>query len=370
MGSLVGLAAKFALRAILGQTLKRRNAMGDQPTGRPKVSVVVPVHNGERFLGECLDSLVEQTLAGLEIVIVDDASTDRSPSILARYKEEHPNLFRIVRLDPNRGVSVARNTGIDQARGEFLAFVDADDIVDPTMYERLLNVVEPSVDVVSCGLRLINVDGDPLDSVPYPMSAGTVVSGASMQALLTTAFTSKLLWSPWRSIYRRSLIMEEHIRFDSGIRKGEDSLFNLEVLSRADGCRAVDDVLYSYRKHGNSVTARPLPSERGNLDTLSERVRDVVKAQGLPPSVLEDFYRYILTSDLPMALVRLAGNAESRAQISALRASPNVEAALGTVPLSTLHAPLQVRLLLALLKRAPVRLVDLLVGFQRRLSQR
>src|SRR3954449_5241960 len=108
----------------------------------PRVSVVVPIYNVEPYLGDCLDSLAAQTFRDLEIVMVDDGSTDRSGEIARDYGARDPR-FRLVER-PNGGLSAARNTGIDAARGEFLAFVDSDDVVAPTAYERLVAALDAS----------------------------------------------------------------------------------------------------------------------------------------------------------------------------------------------------------------------------------
>src|SRR3954470_10398453 len=108
----------------------------------PRVSVVVPIYNVEPYLRHCLDSLAAQTFTDLEVVMVDDGSTDRSAEIARAYSARDPR-FRLVR-QPNRGLSAARNTGIDATGGEFLAFVDSDDVVAPTAYEQLVDALDAS----------------------------------------------------------------------------------------------------------------------------------------------------------------------------------------------------------------------------------
>ena len=101
----------------------------------PKLSVVVPVYNVENYLSKCLDSILKQTLEDIEIICVNDGSTDGSANILQDYKKKDPRI--IVLEQENQGLGAARNTGIRTARGEYIGFVDSDDFIEPTMYEKL-----------------------------------------------------------------------------------------------------------------------------------------------------------------------------------------------------------------------------------------
>lgn len=325
----------------------------------PAVSVIVPIYNGAAHIRECLDSLFAQTLESLEIIVVDDASTDETDSILGKYVQRSGGRLQVLTQRTNQGVSAARNRGIDAARGAFVAFVDADDIVRPRMYEHLLELADSlSLDVASCGIQLFDGEGGLSQPIPYPMRPGVLYDSPKMRVLLETGFTSKLLWAPVRSLYRRSLIQAHDVRFDTLIRKGEDSLFNLEVLTRARGCAAVEDAYYLYRKHAGSVTARPLSSETRNLEELGNRVTRFFVEEGFPTAATDDFYRYVLSSDLPTALVRLAGHPGSREELGRLRSSHHVCIALRHLLSQKPRLPLRVWLLLLLFKYLPGWLVS------------
>lgn len=104
----------------------------------PKVSVIIPVYNTEKYLRKCLDSVCNQTLSDIEIICVNDCSPDNSLEILNEYAQKD-NRIKVINFEENKGVSIARNTGIDSATGEFIGFVDADDFVDLDFYEKLYN---------------------------------------------------------------------------------------------------------------------------------------------------------------------------------------------------------------------------------------
>lgn len=329
----------------------------------PAISVIIPVFNGSAHIRECLDSVLAQGVDGLEIIIVDDASTDDTPAILEEYSKASGNLVRVLRQSSNQGVSAARNRGTEAARGTYLAYVDSDDILRPDMYQHLIDLAENlDLDVVSCGMQQFNEEGDLLGVIAYPMRESVLYQNSAIRLELQSGFTSKLLWFPVRSLYRRSLVQNHAIRFDTSIKKGEDSLFNLEVLSRAQACGVVKEAYYLYRKHAASVTARPLPSESQNIEALAERVTRFLTEQGFPRMATDDFYQYILSSDLPTALVRLAGHPGSLAEIRKLRSSQHVRAALSYLGWTRPRLPWRTRLLLKLFEYAPSSVVGVVLG--------
>lgn len=122
----------------------------------PKVSVIVPVYNSEQELRDCLDSLVEQTEKDIEIIVIDDASTDNSPEIEAEYQKKYPNV-KVYRNERNLGQSETRNRGIELAEGDYIAFLDSDDYVNPGMYEELYQAaVENNMpELISTGLKFV-----------------------------------------------------------------------------------------------------------------------------------------------------------------------------------------------------------------------
>ena len=119
-----------------------------------KVSILVPVSNLEKYFRKCLDSLVNQTLRDIEIICINDGSTDDSLNVLQEYASEHLNV--IVIDQENQGVSIARNNGINKAQGDYIGFVDPDDWVEPDMFKILYEkAVKTGVDIVECDYRMV-----------------------------------------------------------------------------------------------------------------------------------------------------------------------------------------------------------------------
>lgn len=321
----------------------------------PILSVVVPVHNAGPYLAECLAALKAQTLTGLEIIAVDDGSTDGSSDELAR--AARAGGLRLVSQRPARGPSSARNAGLSVARGTWVAFVDADDTVAPEMYETMLAAARPGVEVVSCGLQLTDESGRPRERVPFPLPPARCYDHEALHEELHSAFGRHLLWYPVRSLYSRELLTRIGLRFDEGIRKGEDSVFNLRALDAATGLAVVPDCLYRYRKHPASATARPLADEAGNVERLGGAISKAHAAGGFDVRAIKDFQRQVLASDLPTALVRLRRTPDLLVQVRRLLATEVVQQALTTQNPLTLPAPLRVRALLVLCRLGLVRLV-------------
>lgn len=207
-----------------------------------KISVVVPVYNTEKYLARCLDSLLAQTYKALEIIVVDDGSTDKSGEIADFYtkKDERIQVLHI----QNGGVSNARNQGIARATGEYIAFVDSDDTVRENMYERLMDVaLKTGADIVSSNL-LINgeVITHPLkENYLYPqqeVKKEILPSFSRNGAIAITAFTNKIIKS--------QIIKENHLEFYVGFSYQEDLMFMINVLANISSFYYLPEAFYEY----------------------------------------------------------------------------------------------------------------------------
>ena len=227
---------------------------------QPKVSVIIPVYNCEAFLPQCIDSLRAQTMQELEMIFVCDASPDDSLSILRRY-EEQDSRIRVIAFEQNRGVSAARNAGIELASGEFVIFCDSDDWVEPRMYARLYAMAaEHDADIAFC--RVFKDYENKQENVPLGFATGTRFDENAIRETLIPAMLSKekdsddlpLSGYTPRNLFRRE-VLEKH-RFREEIRYAEDLLFIVECMLDSKAAVALDEAYYHYRFHGGSVTKR------------------------------------------------------------------------------------------------------------------
>ncbi len=185
------------------------------------ISVIVPVYNVSLYLRRCLDSILNNTWTHLEVICINDGSTDNSLQILQEYKEKDP---RIIIIDQeNGGVSVARNTGLRVASGEFIAFIDSDDWIHPQYFKMLMHAQSlANADCVVCGVEQTNCE---ILNTSSCIEENISIVTTNVSAILKDRFARTRIWG---RIYRRDLLGE--LRFVPGIRLAEDTIFNLTFL--------------------------------------------------------------------------------------------------------------------------------------------
>lgn len=207
------------------------------------VSVIVPVYDVEKYLDECLSSLVNQTLSELEIIVVNDGTKDNSQSIIDHYVKQYPN--KVVSLiKENGGLGDARNYGIPYAKGEYIGFVDSDDIVHLEMYEKMFNKAKlEDSDLVLCDLEYF-----------YETSSEKMVKEGLVQIenidVNKTVFLSPLF--AWNKLYRRSLFIESGLKYPVGLWY-EDIPVTVPFFTLAKKISYVHETLIYYRQRSTSI---------------------------------------------------------------------------------------------------------------------
>lgn len=211
---------------------------------KPLISIIVPVFNSAPFLERCLTSLLEQSYKNTEIILVDDGSTDNSPTICDLFAEKESRI--VVIHQKNLGVSVARNTGITCARGNLLAFIDADDYISTQMIEKLFNrITSDQADVAICGYKKVDEKGNELRVITI---SDAVVSGK--QAIkMHYQNTAGIMVLPVNKLYHKKLF--EHIRFPEGKRCEDEALF-YRILDLCERVSILSEPYYCYVQHENS----------------------------------------------------------------------------------------------------------------------
>ncbi len=218
-----------------------------------RLSIIVPVYNAAGWLRTCLQSLTHQTLQDLEIICVDDGSTDASLAVLQEHAAKDTRIKVIHQA--NAGVSVARNRGLDAATGEYVTFVDADDWVEPVAYEMALSAFTPKVDLVCYGTV---VDG----TAPAGLEAycNLIPEGA---AVADPGRLSSMNASLWNKVYRNSLIKKCHLHFPSGVAYGEDAAFFFCYAAVMEGeMYGIPRKWYHYVQNAGSAMANPAIGEK------------------------------------------------------------------------------------------------------------
>jgi glycosyltransferase involved in cell wall biosynthesis len=215
-----------------------------------KVSIIVPVYNVEKYLRECLDSLVNQTLKDIEIICINDASPDNSLKILKEYKKKNPKLIKIIDLKKNVGQGCARNHGLDKAQGEYISFVDSDDYVDVTMCEKLYAFAKKNgADLVQFNYMEFFEKNYKNQNSIVKRTNSKYFSGPDL-CVPREKFISKATVVVWARFCHRSTW--DNIRFPDLVH--EDVAIYFFHLVRAQKIVKLEDSLYFYRKRICSIT--------------------------------------------------------------------------------------------------------------------
>lgn len=207
------------------------------------VSIIIPIYNAEKYLAECLGNVVNQTLGDIEIILVNDASTDNSMSIIRDCKEQYPDKVLVIDSEENRGAGGARNLGLEVCSGEYVGFVDSDDIIDVTMYKKLYaKAKEGGYDVVDCGyykqasdMAILHISDEQTGILTEEKRKHIIVGGGYI--------VSKL--------FRRGLFEDEQLRFRRNVIL-EDADFLTYLYGTIHSIGVVKEVLYCYRNHTDS----------------------------------------------------------------------------------------------------------------------
>ena len=242
-----------------------------------KVSVIVPVYNASTYLEQCLDSLVRQTLSDIEVIIINDGSTDTSRDIVMRYIKQYPHIYYVER--DNKGISYTRNQGMKLARGKYIMFLDSDDYLHEQACEKMYQAIEAtSSDVVVCDYEKFSSSTKKEWKIP---TFNPTILKEEPRLLFDVNS------SPWNKIYRRHFLMENEILFPEGL-KYEDAYFVLKVLCLASKISKLDESLLYYRVHPGSETTS-MNAKVFDIFKILEMIEQEVKA--INPN--EQLYQYL-----------------------------------------------------------------------------
>ena len=235
----------------------------------PKVSVILPCYNVAPYVGACLDSLVNQTLRDIEIICVDDKSTDDTANIIKKRAGADARI-KLIELPKNAGVSVARNTGIDAANGEYIGFVDPDDYVDLDFYEKLYETAKKTnTDITVGNIRECMLDG----------------KNKKFTYWLKQVEHNKYHFNRWLwcAIYKKDFLINNKIYCPVGISMTEDTVFVTKCAVLAEGISVVYDTYYNYMRVQNSAASVYLSSTKiKHIIEASLMIVDFLNNQDIP----------------------------------------------------------------------------------------
>ncbi|MDO4282972.1 MAG: glycosyltransferase family 2 protein [Clostridia bacterium] len=260
------------------------------------ISVIIPMYNTELYIEKTLNCLRNQTYQNLQIIVVNDGSTDHSLEIV-RESAKKDDRIEIINTK-NCGVSAARNIGLENVRGEYIIFLDSDDYIEPDMYEKMLaKIKEKNVDMVRCNFVLEDIGGNKIKTGNmYDLSNRTLNNEEIRKILLPYIFDNKIeMYTPL--ILVKTDIIKRVSKFHSNIHMMEDLLFCLELFLNIDTVYFFDIELYHYVYHSSSSSKSRKRLIMNFHDTLKvvELVEKIIKDYNINESILEKVYHVYST---------------------------------------------------------------------------
>lgn len=257
---------------------------------KPLVSIIVPVYNSEKYIEKCISSIVNQTLKNIEIIIVNDGSTDNSINIISKLSNED-NRIKVIN-QKNSGVSAARNNGINNSNGEYIGFVDADDYIELEMYESMYSKAEEfDADIVICNVKDIL---ESKEKVSLNFEDGLIsIENIKPKNFLKDKYF-KLGSAVWHKIFKKSLIVENNIKFiNYNEVSSEDTIFNLQAMLKSKNIYCIDKPFYNYIIRENSLTKSKIAKE--NMIYRCKNTVNIIHKYCEENNIDIDKYIYYLT---------------------------------------------------------------------------
>lgn len=258
-----------------------------------KFSIIIPAYHAEKTLGACLQSLREQTFRDFEAIVIDDGSTDGTPLAAERFTRSDPR-FRYIRQE-NRGVSAARNHGVEAASGEFILFLDSDDRYDPAYLQEFheMTTAYPDCGHFWCGFRSVDPSGRDLGCTAW------TGEGTGCQLLhrdrIMDLHEKTLDAALWNKAFRRQVLLDHGLRMDESLSLGEDLLFNFGYLDVCDPRIVVSSrPLYLYTKAADgTLDSKFRPDLKEIYEIVNTRLLDYLRRWEVSPAQMTKYYNSV-----------------------------------------------------------------------------
>lgn len=231
------------------------------------VSVIIPAYNIEEYIGRCLDSVLSQTYENLEIIVIDDGSSDSTGKILDEYEKKEDRI-KVIHKE-NGGVSSARNKGLDVAAGEYIGFIDGDDLIDPRMYEILVNLLEEeNADIAHCGYQMVFPN-----RVDYYYNTGKRKVQTTKEGLKDLLSGEMIEPGLVNKLYKKDIIKNH--RLDETVKINEDLLMNYQLFKESKKSVYYDITPYFYMiRKGSATGSNTLSTKRKDALCVLKQIKD------------------------------------------------------------------------------------------------
>lgn len=212
-----------------------------------KISTIIPVYNQEKHIEKALNSVINQTFKPYEIIIINDTSTDKTQEKCKEFKMSYNNI-KIIDLKENQGVSNARNIGIDNATGDYIHFMDSDDVIEKDMYENIIfELGNKEKDLIITGTKYNENDKI---NIYIPKKCDIKTLNEMKEFLKDNCISGRrdIFNVVWNKLYKRDFLLKNDISFDKNITLGEDFLFNLKCMKKTNSIYVINKAYYNYMR--------------------------------------------------------------------------------------------------------------------------
>ncbi|MCR5430905.1 MAG: glycosyltransferase family 2 protein, partial [Eubacterium sp.] len=214
-----------------------------------RVSIIIPVFNCEQYIEECLNSAINQSYKNIEIIVIDDGSTDGTLDVCNEIKNKHPEI--VIKSQENKGVSDARNKGIEIASGDWICFLDADDYLPADYVKGLVDSID-NADLVCCKYCMF----ENTDDIKKEKELSDNKLFDREESLSELLLGKNILGTPWGKLFKKSIISDNNLRFDKELIVCEDLLFCVQYANTISKCIFTNQSKYYYRKNDSSFNAK------------------------------------------------------------------------------------------------------------------
>ena len=241
----------------------------------PKVSIIVPVYNAEKYVERCIEACVQQTHSNIEVIAVNDGSKDRSQAILDKLALKYPHVMAIHKKN-NEGVTKARVEGIEKATGDYVCFSDADDYYSANAIESLLAIAQKEqADVVMGNCRYVN------DDVQYKLARQVYRDHYSKTECFNDFFQKKIRFGLWGKLFHKQALNLNDLDIDYSIRNNEDILMFAQIVEKVDVIYGCQDELYNYDTHWDSAAHSQNKSVASDHLTVVYKFKTILQNLGI-----------------------------------------------------------------------------------------
>lgn len=212
------------------------------------ISVIIPVFNTEKYLSRCIESVLAQDEKRLEIILVNDGSTDKSPQICDEYANNYDNIM-VLHIN-NSGPATAKNKGLEIATGEYVSFIDSDDAIEQCMYSKMIESAHKNdADAVCCSYRQVDEQGNKSEL----LTTGKEYVLTQEEAVAHMLLKDKIFSQNWTKIFKTNILKDNKVKFIDGLKTDEDILFNFDAFAHCAVVTIVDEPLYIYTHREKSL---------------------------------------------------------------------------------------------------------------------